>query len=78
MRLGVRQLELLRACGATGAVVCPSPRTRRLCALGLMESKPDGSFAHVTPAGLRALADAAEAGRIGLFDLSALETGNGP
>ncbi|ARO22889.1 hypothetical protein TAL182_CH01076 [Rhizobium sp. TAL182] len=68
MRLGIRQLELLRTIGTTSALVVSNPVSRRLCELGLMQSSDrDGSFAYVTPAGLRALADAAEAGRVTLF-----------
>jgi hypothetical protein len=68
-RLGPNQLRLLRAVGITAAVVVPDKETRRLCDLGMMASEPDGSFAHITPAGLRALATAAEAGRIDLFKM---------
>ncbi len=68
MRLGPNQLRLLRSVGTTAAVVVADRETRRLCELGLMASaETDGSFAHITPAGRRALADAADAGRITLF-----------
>lgn len=68
MRLGIRQLRLLRTVGTTSALVVPDAISRRLCELGFMRaSNPDGSFACITPAGLRALADAADAGRINLF-----------
>lgn len=66
-RLGPRQLAMLRAVGTTAAVVVPDRLSRRLVELGLMTAEPDGSFARNTPAGLRALADAAEAGRVTLF-----------
>ncbi len=71
MRLGKRQLALLRGVGPTSAVVVPDGTTRRLCDLGLMKAHggEDGSFAAVTPAGLRALADAVDAGKIGLFKM---------
>jgi hypothetical protein len=71
MRLGKRQLELLRGVGPGAAVVVPDNMTRRLCSLGLMKAHggEDGSFAAVTPNGLRALADAADAGRISLFKM---------
>jgi hypothetical protein len=71
MRLGKHQLELLRNLGATSAVVAPDKTTRRLCALGLMHAHggKDGSFAAITPAGLRALADAVDAGKIRLFKM---------
>lgn len=69
-RLGIRQLELLRTVGARSALVVPSRIGRRLCELGLMEAHgSEGSFAAITPAGLRALADAAEAGKIELFTM---------
>jgi hypothetical protein len=67
LRLGPRQLAMLRAVGTTCAVVVPDRLSRRLCELGLMTAEADGSFARITPAGLRALADAAEAGRVTLF-----------
>lgn len=67
MRLCKNQLTLLRAVGITAAVVVPSATTKRLCALGLMREAGKDSFACITPAGLRALADAAEAGRVELF-----------
>ncbi|MBY5657132.1 hypothetical protein [Rhizobium leguminosarum] len=67
MMHGIRQLQTLRAVGTTAAIVVPDSLTRRLCALGLMASEASGSFAHITPAGLRALADAVDAGRISLF-----------
>jgi len=68
MRLGPRQLHMLKAVGFTAALVAPNPISRRLCELGLMNAgRADGSFAHITPAGLRAVADAAEAGRVSLF-----------
>lgn len=69
-RLGIRQLRLLRTVGTHSALVVPDGRSRRLCELGLLESHGgDGSFAAITPAGLRALADAAEAGKIDLFKM---------
>lgn len=51
------------------ALVCPSPVSRSLVARGLMAAEPDGSFAHITPAGLRALADAADRGEVQLFTM---------
>ena len=69
MKLGIRQLELLRAVGTHCAVVVIDPLARRLCDLGLMKEARPNSFAHITPDGLRALADAADAGRIELFKL---------
>jgi hypothetical protein len=59
---------LLRAVGTHSALLAPEPLSRRLCDLGMLRSDyPDGRMSHLTPAGLRALADAAEAGRISLF-----------
>jgi|GEM_PF-3462180 len=70
MKIGTRQLQMLKTVGTTSALIVPCHISRRLCAVGLMKSnEPDGSFAHVTPAGLRALADAAEAGRVELFKM---------
>lgn len=76
-RLGKNQLRLLRGVGINAAVVVPDPTTRRLCELGLMKSKPDGSFAHITPDGLRALADAADAGQVELFVMPTKPVNNG-
>lgn len=68
MRLGPRQLELLRKVGTTRLLVAPDARSRRLCELGLMRAHgEDGGMVGITPAGLRALADAAEEGRIEIF-----------
>ena len=67
MRLGKEQLRLLRAVGTRSALIVPSRRSRRLCELGLMATEPDGSFAYIRPAGLRALADGVEHGKIELF-----------
>jgi len=70
VRLGKRQLQFLRGVGVGAAVVVPNRYSRRLCEVGLMKAHgADGSFAAITPAGLRALADAAEAGRITLFQM---------
>lgn len=69
-RLGKRQLALLRGTASGGALVVPMPVSRRLCDLGLMRAHGgDGSFAAITPAGLRALADAVEDGRVALFSM---------
>lgn len=68
MRLGIRQLDRLHAVGTHAALIVPDRISRRLCDLGLMKAHgAEGSFSAITPAGLRALADAAEAGRIELF-----------
>jgi hypothetical protein len=34
---------------------------------GLLAAEPDGSWAHITPAGLRAVADEIDAGRVEMF-----------
>lgn len=68
MRLGKHQLQMLRAAGTSSALVVPCATSRRLCDLGLMKAHGEGgSFISVTPAGLRALADAVDAGKINLF-----------
>lgn len=64
MRLGKNQLSTLNSVGTNMAIVVPTKETRRLVDLGLMVAEPNGSFARITPAGLRALADAAEAGKV--------------
>lgn len=70
-RLGIRQLELMRACGTCRAILVGDRMTDRLCELGMMKSHSrDGNgVVALTPAGLRALADAAEAGRIDIFTM---------
>jgi hypothetical protein len=68
-RLGPKQIELLLAVGVRSAVVVGDRMTARLCELGMMQSEPNGSFARITPAGLRALADAMEDGRIPPWEL---------
>lgn len=73
MRLGNKQLEMLKMLGTSFVLIVPSKRSRRLVQLGLCRSNPDGSFCRITPAGLRALADAADAGRITLFDTGAFK-----
>ena len=45
-------------------LVVPCKTSRRLVELGLMEAEENGSFARRTPAGLRAVADAIERGRL--------------
>lgn len=70
IRLGKPQLERLRGIGTSAALVVPDAMSRRLCELGLLKAHgKDGSFSAITPSGLRALADAAEAGRIELFKM---------
>lgn len=66
MKLGPKQLEVL--CGLarpTALVVMPDKITRSLERRGLLKAEhEDGSFAGITPAGLRHLADELESGRI--------------
>lgn len=70
MRLGKNQIDLLRGIGTHGALVVPNRMSRRLCDLGLLRSdSSDGSFAYITSAGLRALADAVDDGKIELFKM---------
>ena len=67
MALGKRQISMLRTVGTTSMLVTTSPRARRLIELGLLYSdRPDGAGATITSAGLRALADASDAGQIDL------------
>lgn len=67
MRLGKRQLELLRGIPATAAMIVPDKVALSLVRLGLMRLAYGDGWACITPAGLRALADAAENGRVTLF-----------
>jgi len=64
-RIGIRQRAALIVAARPGsAFVMASPVTRSLCRRGLMaEAAPDGCV-HITAAGLRALADEADAGRL--------------
>jgi hypothetical protein len=66
-RLGIRQVRRLAALSGIGLCqVVPDDVTRSLCLRGLMlGTAPDGDgMVVVTPAGLRALADALDAGRM--------------
>ena len=72
--LGPKQLATLHQVGTSFAIVVPTPTTRRLVQLGLMVADEDGSCARITPNGLRALADAADAGRIVLFNMDAVKS----
>lgn len=67
MRLGIRQLEKLQTCGTAFSQVVPDRRVKKLIERGFMTSdNPDGSFAYITPQGLRALAEAIDNGRISI------------
>lgn len=70
MRLGIRQLRTLRTLSTRLVQVIGDKHTARLCELGLCESAPDGNMVRITAAGLRAVADAADAGRLPVFDIS--------
>lgn len=66
--LGKRQLDLLtKLGGVTMAVVVGCKISQSLVRRGLLAAEPDGSFAHITAAGLRALAAEIDAGRAPLF-----------
>lgn len=69
MRLGNRQLKTLRSLSVVGAIIVGDREIRRLRDMGLLNAAGDDSFFHITPNGLRALADAADAGRIELFKM---------
>ncbi len=62
--LGPKQLALLSTIGTTRILMTPSKRAVRLAELGFVKiDRPDGCGAVITPNGLRALADAVDAGR---------------
>ena len=73
MRLGIRQLELLRTLSTRLVLVIGGKRTARLCALGLCEADADGHMVRITNAGMRALVDAVDAGSLPLFEVSHAE-----
>lgn len=66
--LGDKQLEQLGilACPGSMLVSGPNRQTRSLVKRGLCKADADGNGVTITAAGLRALADAAEAGRVDL------------
>ena len=76
-RVGKRELAKLLILGTRFAQVVPDRITRRLVAKGLCDADDDGAFCTVSPNGLRAIADAADAGRIDLRDPDT-DTGLGP
>jgi hypothetical protein len=63
MKLGPRQIEILQNFGPMQIHVVTSAEHRTLIAKGLVDDV-DGGWPCITPAGLRALADAIETGRI--------------
>lgn len=63
--LGKRQLDRLIGLACPGLVqVVGDAVSDSLVRRGYLKAKPNGSFARITPAGLRRLADELEAGRI--------------
>lgn len=77
-RIGPKQLQLLRVLAGPVALVVACARSRSLTARGLLREAAPGAFVHITSAGLRALADAADAGRIRLEVLPTPTTGEPP
>jgi len=73
--LGPRQLALLRVLCGPVAMIGTNKTAAGLVSRGMLVTSPPGSFTHITPAGLRAVADAAEAGRIVLFTPPSKEGG---
>jgi len=66
-RIGPRQRALLAISARPGtAFILANPVTRSLCRRGLMAECAPDAFVHITAAGLRALADEADAGRLAL------------
>ena len=67
--LGKHQRCLLADLGGVRmAVIVGDKLSRSLVQRGLLAAEDDGSFAHITARGLRALADEIDAGRVALFD----------
>jgi hypothetical protein len=65
MRIGAKQLEILIILATPDrAMIVPGKTERGLIQRGLLKVEDNGGFARITPAGLRALADAMEAGRV--------------
>jgi len=66
--MGTRQRELLsKLAGVSMALVVGDKLSRSLVQRGLLAAEADGSWAHITPAGLRAVADEIEAGQVEMF-----------
>lgn len=64
-RLGKNQIELLTVLGCPGnSLVVPSKTALSLVRRGLLKTADCGGFACITPAGLRALANEMESGRV--------------
>ncbi len=65
MHVGRKQLETLVMLGSpTMSMVVPGKTERGLIERGLLKVGESGGFACITPAGLRVLADAMEAGKV--------------
>lgn len=64
MRLGYRQRDFLARFVAGRAIVVSDPLTRRLTSRGLLAANEDGDMMTITAAGLRAVADEIDAGRV--------------
>jgi hypothetical protein len=63
--IGKNQLELLIALGSpTMSLVVPCKESNALVKRGLLRADGNGSFACITSAGLRALADDLDSGRV--------------
>jgi propanediol dehydratase small subunit len=64
--LGHRQLALLNTLRRGLSLVVPNDVARSLIRRGLASTAGKDAFVYITPDGLRAIADAADAGRISL------------
>ena len=65
MRIGKNQLQLLVTLGSPAVLMlAPSKEARGLVKRGLLREREGGKACCITPAGLRALADEMEAGRV--------------
>jgi hypothetical protein len=63
--LGEKQLDLLRKlCSLTRVLITPDKVSASLVRRGLLRETPDGAALCISPDGLRAIADAMEAGRV--------------
>lgn len=62
-RIGARQMEILAGFGAMRVMITSDAASRRLAGQGLLRVDAAGGSC-ITPAGLRALADAMEAGAL--------------
>ena len=68
--LGPKQRDLLQKLSSIHmALVVPCAVSNSLVRRGILDAEPDGSFAHITAAGLRVLADEIDAGRVSLYSV---------